>query len=58
MLPFSSRLDWMISFPLLLFAFYGMNVRLPFAEHPWTWLVLVIISVAWVVGVHVLTQKA
>lgn len=52
MLPRSSRLDWMIALPLLLFAFYGMNVPLPFAQHKWTWVVLVVVSVAWIAGVH------
>lgn len=47
-----SRLDWMIVVPLLLFSFYGMNVPLPFAAAPWTWLVLVAVSVVWVALVY------
>ena len=42
----------MVAIPLLLFAFYGMNVPLPFAGHSWTWLVLLVVSAAWVAGVH------
>lgn len=58
MLPRSSRLDWMIAVPLLLFAFYGMNVPLPFANHDWTWLVLVAVSVTWVAAVALVDARA
>lgn len=51
MWPRGSRLDWAIALPLLLFALYGTNVPLPFATHRWTWLVLVVVSVTWAVGV-------
>lgn len=47
----ASSLDWAIALPLLLFAFYGMNVRLPFADHPHTWIYLLVVSVVWVATV-------
>ena len=52
MFPRASRLDLMVALPLLLFAFYGMNVPLPFGRSPWTWVVLVAVSVAWAVGLQ------
>ena len=40
-----------VSFPMLLFAFYGMNIPLPFDRHARTWMWMLGLSVAWVVVV-------
>lgn len=56
--PAASTLDVMISLPLLLFAFYGMNTSLPFDRHPSTWAVLLLVSLAWVAGVYALHGSA
>ena len=51
MLPRGTRVDWMLALPLLLFSFYGANVPLPFKDSPYTWVVLVAASVAWMAAV-------
>ena len=50
------RLQLVLSLPLLLFAFYGMNVQLPFASHPHTWKWLVAAAVTWAALALTLTR--